>query len=243
MKAVLSELHTQHGLSASTESFVLTGGSAGGMATLLNADYVRSLVQDIAPAAKYVAVPDSGYFMDGKLHSLPGLSGSLKIFKDAAAQSCQEPCAPGRRRTSVGAPPAPRHTRALTTVGLQATLIRGSGAAKPSRSKLKRCTSGARARLTTHARRRRGGGARGAATLGSTRRRTSRRRRSSSRARSTSGKVFGTASSTTHETRLRSSTRPGSARRHPSSSSTQPWPATTCVRAALVGLDCCHVRL
>ena len=63
---MLSELHTQHGLSAATESFVLTGGSAGGMATLLNADYVRGLVTDIAPAAKYVAVPDSGYFMDGK---------------------------------------------------------------------------------------------------------------------------------------------------------------------------------
>ena len=117
MKAVLSELHTQHGLSAATESFVLTGGSAGGMATLLNADYVRGLVTDIAPAAKYVAVPDSGYFMDGKSSARCTL---CRVFskpddKDAAAQSCQGPCAPGRRRTSAAAPRAPRRTKALTT--------------------------------------------------------------------------------------------------------------------------------
>ena len=115
---MLSELHTQHGLSAATESFVLTGGSAGGMATLLNADYVRGLVTDIAPAAKYVAVPDSGYFMDGKSSArctLCRVSPGLSSDNDAAAQSCQGPCAPGRRRTSAAAPRAPRRTKALTT--------------------------------------------------------------------------------------------------------------------------------
>eukprot|EP00656_Telonema_subtile_P015437 TRINITY_DN18089_c0_g1_i1.p1 TRINITY_DN18089_c0_g1~~TRINITY_DN18089_c0_g1_i1.p1 ORF type:complete len:334 (-),score=53.36 TRINITY_DN18089_c0_g1_i1:166-1167(-) len=67
VKAVISELTEMHNLKAAT-SLLLTGGSAGGMATLNNADYVAGLLRNIAPSARFVAMPDSGYFLD----SMPG---------------------------------------------------------------------------------------------------------------------------------------------------------------------------
>jgi hypothetical protein len=63
VRAILEELGASHGLS-SARSVVLTGGSAGGMATVNNADWVRSLLGEIAPQAEMVAMPDSGYFLD-----------------------------------------------------------------------------------------------------------------------------------------------------------------------------------
>lgn len=71
--AVLAELAASHGL-LQARQVVLTGGSAGGMATINNADYVAGLLAEIAPTARFVAMPDSGYFLDvapGQLCALP----------------------------------------------------------------------------------------------------------------------------------------------------------------------------
>ena len=56
LKAVLDSLMTK-GLNASTE-VILTGCSAGGLATYLHADFVK---QAIPQTAKYHAIPDAGY--------------------------------------------------------------------------------------------------------------------------------------------------------------------------------------
>ena len=63
VKAVLADLLRHDGLDSATR-FLLTGGSAGGMATINNADWVKGMISEIAPTAKYLAMPDSGYFLD-----------------------------------------------------------------------------------------------------------------------------------------------------------------------------------
>ena len=73
VRAVLSELAAGHGLGAARE-VVVTGGSAGGMATMNNADWAAALLRNLAPRARTVAMPDSGYFLDvmpGAMCSLP----------------------------------------------------------------------------------------------------------------------------------------------------------------------------
>lgn len=57
MQAVLDDLIASHGLGAASD-VVVTGDSAGGLATYWHVDYVASLV----PAARVVGVPDSGFF-------------------------------------------------------------------------------------------------------------------------------------------------------------------------------------
>ena len=63
VRAILNDLTHEDGLGDATR-FLLTGGSAGGMATLNNADWVRGIVAAVAPGAEYLAMPDSGYFLD-----------------------------------------------------------------------------------------------------------------------------------------------------------------------------------
>eukprot|EP00658_Telonema_sp_P-2_P032362 TRINITY_DN23986_c0_g1_i1.p1 TRINITY_DN23986_c0_g1~~TRINITY_DN23986_c0_g1_i1.p1 ORF type:complete len:463 (+),score=96.44 TRINITY_DN23986_c0_g1_i1:96-1484(+) len=73
VKAVLGELNANHGLGTAS-SVVLTGGSAGGMATLNNADYVGEMLKEMAPGVNFVAMPDSGFFVDvmpGQMCSSP----------------------------------------------------------------------------------------------------------------------------------------------------------------------------
>ena len=60
--AVLAELRSE-GLDDASH-FLLTGGSAGGMATINNGDWVADLVRAAAPGARYLAMPDSGFFLD-----------------------------------------------------------------------------------------------------------------------------------------------------------------------------------
>jgi len=50
VRAVIAELVVKHGLGGAVQ-FVLTGGSAGGMATLNNADYVSELIHAVAPVS------------------------------------------------------------------------------------------------------------------------------------------------------------------------------------------------
>ena len=63
LDALVGTLAARHGLGAATD-YVMNGNSAGGLAVYLHADYVASLIRAVAPAAKVVAVPDSGFFMD-----------------------------------------------------------------------------------------------------------------------------------------------------------------------------------
>jgi hypothetical protein len=60
LHAWLEELEVLGGLKSSATDVVLTGTSAGGMATYIHADLVRSLVPQ---SASFVAAPDAGYFM------------------------------------------------------------------------------------------------------------------------------------------------------------------------------------
>lgn len=72
--AVIAELAAEYHL-ADAKKFLLTGGSAGGMATIANADFVGGLVRAVAKDPTYVAMPDSGYFLDvepGALCEKPG---------------------------------------------------------------------------------------------------------------------------------------------------------------------------
>jgi len=71
VKAVLTELQAE-GL-AKAVSFVLTGGSAGGMATILNADFVGEIVTAASPSVRYVTMPDSGFFSDVMPHRMCSL--------------------------------------------------------------------------------------------------------------------------------------------------------------------------
>ena len=67
LDAMMSVLKAEYGL-ASAAHVILKGCSAGGLATLLNADYVGSLM----PASvAYSAAPGAGFFMD-----LPGFDGN-----------------------------------------------------------------------------------------------------------------------------------------------------------------------
>ena len=63
LDALFGTLAARHGLAGATD-YVSNGNSAGGLATYLHADYIADLVHAVAPAAKVVAVPDSGFFMD-----------------------------------------------------------------------------------------------------------------------------------------------------------------------------------
>jgi exopolysaccharide biosynthesis predicted pyruvyltransferase EpsI len=48
----------------STRKFVLTGCSAGGVATLTWADYFREKILQRNPSVQYIAYPDSSFFVD-----------------------------------------------------------------------------------------------------------------------------------------------------------------------------------
>lgn len=49
---------------ASAEELIVTGNSAGGLATYLLADYVAAFVRATSPSARVVAAPIAGYFLD-----------------------------------------------------------------------------------------------------------------------------------------------------------------------------------
>lgn len=89
--AVVDTLATTYGL-ADARAFVLTGGSAGGMATINNADFLADLVRRTAPRAAFVAMPDSGYFMDVQ---------PLKMCSNPGTYECE--CAAGANSSAGGA--------------------------------------------------------------------------------------------------------------------------------------------
>lgn len=57
LQAVVDDLASAHGLQAASD-LILSGDSAGGLATLWHADYFAARL----PSTRVVAAPDSGYF-------------------------------------------------------------------------------------------------------------------------------------------------------------------------------------
>ena len=81
LDANLAELDATAGfLSAATE-VIVSGTSAGGLATYLHASYFASR---LAPGTKVVAVPDAGFFFDHETFNRPGVHAWLE--KKCAAQ-------------------------------------------------------------------------------------------------------------------------------------------------------------
>ena len=62
-RATVEALLAEEGLAGATD-VILSGGSAGGLATYLHADSWRAAIRAASPAAKVVAVPDSGFFLN-----------------------------------------------------------------------------------------------------------------------------------------------------------------------------------
>jgi O-palmitoleoyl-L-serine hydrolase len=60
LQAWLEELEVLGGFKTRSTDVVITGTSAGGMATYIHAPFIRSL---LPPSASVVAAPDAGYFM------------------------------------------------------------------------------------------------------------------------------------------------------------------------------------
>lgn len=69
----------KHGLKSATE-FVLTGGSAGGLATFVHTDRAAALIAKNAPSCEYRSAPVVGYFLDhGNLdHTSENFTAQMK---------------------------------------------------------------------------------------------------------------------------------------------------------------------
>jgi hypothetical protein len=78
LDALFGTLASRHGLAGATD-YISNGNSAGGLATYLHADYISGLVHAVAPSARVVAVPDSGFFMD-----VPDFSGNRALWQSFA---------------------------------------------------------------------------------------------------------------------------------------------------------------
>ena len=60
LDAILEDLTTRYGMGTATDVLV-SGGSAGGLAAFLHADYIRSQLSD--SVKRYKVAPGSGFFM------------------------------------------------------------------------------------------------------------------------------------------------------------------------------------
>jgi len=67
LDATVMQLLKQHGLSTATD-VVISGCSAGGLATYLHADHwAQALAEAKVPIERIAALPDSGFFLDVQL--------------------------------------------------------------------------------------------------------------------------------------------------------------------------------
>ena len=63
LRAIIATLQSDHGL-AQAESVLVTGCSAGGLATFFQADNIAAMVHERNPATLVVAAPGAGFFLD-----------------------------------------------------------------------------------------------------------------------------------------------------------------------------------
>ncbi|CAK9004260.1 Pectin acetylesterase 5 [Durusdinium trenchii] len=75
-EAIVKDLMEQHGLNQATDLMV-SGCSAGGLATYLHADQWCEALQAANPSAKCAALPDSGFFLDYQDPEVPCTPPSL----------------------------------------------------------------------------------------------------------------------------------------------------------------------
>ncbi len=83
LQAVFAALAARHGLTRATE-VLLKGCSAGGMAVLLHADFVRGLVREASPSARFAASPGAGLFLDRPAYQKNASFSSLLLWAAAA---------------------------------------------------------------------------------------------------------------------------------------------------------------
>lgn len=98
LDAVLDSLFAR-GMNKASD-VIFTGGSAGGLATYLNVDYVAERVRALSPSAKVVGLGDAGFFLD---HLAYGKSTSIytsemtylfNMSKPTTNTACQKANAP-----------------------------------------------------------------------------------------------------------------------------------------------------
>lgn len=90
LDALLDDMDTRAGLLTTAEAVVLTGTSAGGLGTYLNADHVRSR---LAPSTALHALPDAGFFLDhanfhGSMAFRAEMQGGLALWNSTLHPAC-----------------------------------------------------------------------------------------------------------------------------------------------------------
>lgn len=85
IRAIIADLVEEYDL-GKAERLVLTGGSAGGMATVANGDWVRTLLPPLQ-GRRYIAYPDAGVFQDVQPHRMCD-SPDVYECKCAAGAGC-----------------------------------------------------------------------------------------------------------------------------------------------------------
>lgn len=88
LNAVFEDLKANRGLNEATD-VVISGGSAGGLATFLHLDHIRQILN---PNSKVVGLPDSGYFIDfegsPQYHSKMIWNFNIMNSKDGVNANC-----------------------------------------------------------------------------------------------------------------------------------------------------------
>jgi len=80
MDANLDELERLYGFKSTASEVMVSGTSAGGLATYLHSSYIKSLLR---PATRLVAVPDAGFFIDHASY----VDGSTRSLYDMLASA------------------------------------------------------------------------------------------------------------------------------------------------------------
>ena len=124
-EAAYAELLANHGLKDATDA-VISGCSAGGLATFLHTDQWCDALAEDAKGIKCVGMPDSGFFRECPLleSSPPQLSSEVDVARSQLTT---------RRRTSRRRlrrrPPPPPPTRAACSTRCRVTITPGSNGA------------------------------------------------------------------------------------------------------------------
>ena len=114
LDAILAELEATAGfLTASTE-VIVSGTSAGGLATYLHASYIASR---LPAGAKVVACPDAGFFFDHESYNKPGIHAWLDSISGAISPSLWNATLRGPLAACLVAPPGGVRARCFLPEG------------------------------------------------------------------------------------------------------------------------------